>query len=162
MIRNTIIDILVWISVPSWGIWVGGTIYQMIVVKPMWSAGLPESLQSFLRNTNFTRDVLKFFGPRWMPVRGLALLLPFVGWNLQTQRPFFVVAACCVAFGFAFTLGYVYRINAVLFSEAVANRDADEIRSLAQRWIFADRVRFVVGCVGYLAMLWALSRPIGV
>jgi len=139
---------------------VGGTIYQMLVVVPMWSAGVPESLGAFLKNTNYARDILRFFGPRWMPARSLALLLPFLGWNLRAHRPFFGVAACCFAAVIIFTVAYVYPINAVLFTETVALRDANEVRALAHHWIIADRVRLFVGSVGYLALLRALSLPV--
>jgi len=96
-IRDFVTAAVLWVSVLAWSIWVGGTIYQMLVVVPMWSARLPESLEAFLKNTNYVRDIFRFFGPRWMPARSLALLLPFVGWNLRAHRPFFAVAACCFA-----------------------------------------------------------------
>jgi len=158
--RDIVTAAVLWVSVLAWSIWVGGTIYQMLVVVPMWSAQLPESLEAFLKNTNYVRDILRFFGPRWMPVRSLALLLPFVGWNLRAHRPFFGVATCCFAAVILFTVAYVYPINAALFTEAVALRDANEVRALAHRWIIADRVRLLVGSVGYLALLRALSLPV--
>jgi Domain of unknown function (DUF1772) len=157
--RDAVTLVLLWISVLSWSIWFGGTIYQMLVVVPMWSVRPPDSLLAFLKNTNYTRDVLKFFGPRWMPVRSLALLLPFLGWNLRTHRPFFILAACCIAAAMVFTIAYVYPINAALFSSAVAGRDPNEVRTLAHHWIIADRLRLLVVSVGYLALLWALSLP---
>lgn len=132
----------------------------MLVVVPMWSSHLPESLIAFLKDTTFTRNVLKFFGPRWMPIRSLALLLPFIGWNLRSHRPFLILAACCVAAGLVFTFAYIYPINAVLFTQAAASCTPNEIPTLAHHWIVADRVRLFVVSVGYLALLRALNLPV--
>ena len=159
MSRNALTALSLWISLISWSIWLGGTIYQMLVVVPMWSRHLPESLVAFLRSTNFTRDVLKFFGPRWMPVRSLALLLPFLDWNLLAHRPFLIVAACSVAASLIFTIAYVYPINAVLFSDTVEGRNIHEVQTLAHHWIVADQVRLLVVSIGYLALLRAVSLP---
>lgn len=31
---------------------------------------------------------------------------------------------------------------------------------MASQWIFADRLRFAVGSLGFLAVLWAFRQPI--
>lgn len=64
------------------------------------------------------------------------------------------------AFGVVFTLFYIYRINDVLFLQAGGNHSPEEIRAIAQQWITADRLRFGVGCVGFLALLRAFSLPL--
>lgn len=152
-IRDTITLILLWVSVLSWSIWIGGTIYQMLVIVPIWSAALPESLRAFFTGTNFNRTILRFFGPRWMPVRVLPVLgLLFFGWNLPGHRPLFIAAAACVTIGVAFTLAYLYPLNRILFDQAGANHTAEEIRALVRRWITADRVRLLLISVGYLAV----------
>jgi hypothetical protein len=142
--RNVITVVLLWISVLSWSIWVGGTVYQMLVIVPMWSGSLPESLHTFLNATNFTHYVLRFFGPRWIPLRYLSLLaLVACGWNLPTHRRLFLSATIMMVLGLVFTLAYIYPINHVVFDQAGAGLGAEEVRRLAHRWIIADRVRFV-------------------
>lgn len=37
---------------------------------------------------------------------------------------------------------------------------AEEIQAMVRQWIIADRVRFGVGVIGFLATLRALSIPI--
>jgi hypothetical protein len=78
-------------------------------------------------------------------------------WHLPQLRKWLLVAAGCMAFGVLFTLFYIYRINDVLFFQAGGNHSPDEIRAMARQWVIADRVRFGVGCVGFLALLRALS-----
>lgn len=57
-------------------------------------------------------------------------------------------------------LFYVYPINAVLFEQAGGTRSPDEIRALANAWIFGDRLRFGVGLIGFAAVLHAFRLPI--
>jgi hypothetical protein len=159
--KNTVTVILLWISVIVWSIWLGGTIYQMLVIVPIWSDSLPQSLYTFFKGTSWNHNILRFFGPYWIPVRFLPLYgMLFFGWGLRAHRPLFIVAAICMTFVLVFTLAYVYPINAVLFTQAGGDHSVGEIRAMLDRWIIADRARFVVACVGYLALLRALSIPI--
>jgi hypothetical protein len=104
---------------------------------------------------------LHFFGPGWIPVRFLPLYgMLFFGWHLPSHRSLFILTAICMSFVLVFTLTYVYPINAVLFTQAGGDLSVAELRAMLHRWIIADRFRFAVACVGYLALLRALSIPI--
>jgi len=156
--RDIFTLVFLWIAVLSWGIWVGGTIYQMTVIVPIFGASPPESLRAFLSSTDFPRHVVHFFGPRWMPVRALSVLGVLIcGWNLRAHRPFFVITAICMTAGVVFTLAYFYPINAVLFDQAGGNHSNEEIRAMLRAWIFADRARLLVLSIGYLALLRAMN-----
>lgn len=84
-----------------------------------------------------------------------------IRWPLSQHRKWLLLAVICMAFGVLFTLLYIYRINDVLFLQAGGNHTPDEVRAMARQWILADRERFGVGCVGFLALLRALSIPFG-
>ena len=102
--RNLITLVLLWISVLSWSVYVGGTIYQMVVIDPIWNASPPESLRAFFKGTSFLQNILNFFGPRTMPLRYLPLLgVLFFGWDLPKHRPLFVIAAVCMTIALVFT-----------------------------------------------------------
>jgi hypothetical protein len=132
----------------------------MVVIVPIWSDSLPESVYTFFRGTSFNQNILHFFGPVWMPIRYLPLYgMLFFGWGLPSHRPLFIVTAICMTFVLVFTLAYVYPINAVLFTRAGGDLSVEEIRAMLHRWIIADRVRFAVASIGYLALLRALSIP---
>jgi hypothetical protein len=87
------------------------------------------------------------------------------GFSLGTGQPrrrhpaWLLLATGCVAFGLVFTIAYVYPINAVLFNQAGGDGTASEIRSMAERCVFADRFRFVVGLVGLFAVMQAFRLP---
>ena len=77
----------------------------------------------------------------------------------KAHRGWLLLATGCFAFGLVFTLAYVYPINAVLFNQAGGDGSASEVRSMAERWVIADRFRFVVGLVGLFAVLQAFRLP---
>lgn len=158
--RNRIAQVLLWLAVLGLSIWVGGTLYQMLVVVPMWSASPPESVRAFFSGTRYNETIWNFFGPPFMAAR-LAPLLGalLMGWHLPQHRKWLLVAVVCMAFGVVFTLAYIYPINDLLFAQAGGNRSPEEIQAMARQWIMADRVRFGVGVIGFLALLRALSIP---
>jgi hypothetical protein len=159
--RTNITTALLWLSVIVWSIWVGGTIYQMIVIVPIWGDSLPESLHSFFSQTSYNQNVLNFFGPKWVPIRYVTLyLLLIAGWPFSAHRPLFITAVVTMTVGLIFTFAYVYPMNAVLFTQAGGNLPPDALRALLHRWIIADRARFAFMSIGYLALLRALSLPL--
>lgn len=160
MIRNHILVVLLWLSVIMWSTWIGGTLYQMLVIVPMWSASPPESVRSFFQDTDYNRLIFRFFGPPFMVARLLPVVAAlFVGWHSPRHRYALLVAVLCLAFAVIVTLAYVYRINAILFEQAGGNSSAEEIRTMVDHWILADRVRFGVGIVAFLAILRAFKEP---
>jgi Domain of unknown function (DUF1772) len=159
-IRDRILVLMLWLAIIGMGSWAGGTLYQMVEVVPVWSASPHESVRTFLRGTDFGRHKVRFFGPPTMLARNLPLILALVAaWPRQRHRAWLLLAFGCFAFGLILTLAYVYPINAVLFNQAGGSGSDGEIRSMVSRWIFADRVRFVVGLVGLLAVLQAFRLP---
>ena len=159
--RTRITQILLWLAVIGLSIWVGGTLYQMVVIVPLWNASPPESVRAFFLGTRYNETIWNFFGPPWMVARMVPLLgALFFGWSLSRHRKWLLLALVCMAFGVLFTLLYIYRINEVLFLQAGGNHTPDEVRTMARQWILADRVRFGVGFVGFLALLRALSIPL--
>src|ERR671910_2156365 len=91
--RNRIAQVLIWLAVLGMSVRVGGTLYQMLVIVPMWSASPPESVRAFFLGTRYNETIWNFFGPPFMAAR----LLPFVGalifgWHLSNHRPWLLVA----------------------------------------------------------------------
>jgi hypothetical protein len=158
--RARVTQFLLWFSVLALAIWWGGTIYQMAVIVPLWSASPPESVRQFFLGTRYNQTIWNFFGPPFMVMRGLpVVLLALLGWNLPIHRKYFLTALVTMVFGLIFTWAYIYPINLVLFLQAGGNHTAEEIRAMASKWILADRLRFAVMSVGFLALLRALSVP---
>ena len=160
-VRNQALNVLLWYAIFAWGIWLGGTLYQMVVIVPMWSVAPPESLRAFLQSTDYNRTIYHFFGPPFIAARIIPMLIAFaLAWHLPKHRLVLGVAAACVAAIVVFTLAYIYPINAVLFDQAGGGRSAIEVTAMVRTWIWADRIRFGVGIVAFVAILRAFRLPL--
>lgn len=153
-LHSLLYTIFLWWSVIGFSIWVGGTIFSMSVVVPMWSSSPPDSVRFFFGKTTFNKHIWNFFGPPWMAIRSVPLFITLaLGWNLRPQREFLLIAAACIFFGIIYTLAYVYSINNELMKKAGGDHTAAEIQSMVRKWIFADRLRFVIMLIGYIFLL---------
>lgn len=96
-LREKILNVLLWYTVIAWGAWAGGTLYQMLVVVPMWSANPPESVRLFFTGTSYTETVYNFFGPPFMAARLLPTLAALLlAWHLPRHRAALAVAVGCM------------------------------------------------------------------
>src|SRR5579863_2552562 len=139
MLRHGIVEVLLWYNVLSLSIWFGGTIYQMLVIVPLWSSAPPESVRAFFAGTGYPRTINNFFGQRTQALRAIPLfLLPIVGWADADLRLWLAIPALCMTVALVMTLAYIYPINDTLIFKAGGDLAADEIRNLARRWIAAD------------------------
>jgi len=160
-LRNRALNLLLWYSILAWGTWFGGTLYQMLVVVPMWSASPPDSVSAFFLGTEYNRTIFHFFGPPFMVARVLPVVIALVlAWHLPRHRTPLVVAVLCLIAAVAFTFTTIYPINEVLFERAGAGLRADEILDLVHTWIWADRLRFGVGVIAFVALLHAFRLPL--
>jgi hypothetical protein len=153
--RHGFYEFFLWWAVISLGLWVGGTLFHILVVQPLWTDNPPLSVKFFFTQTKFNETVWNFFGPPWMAARLLPLLLCILlGWNNQgRQRIYLIVAGVCWLFITVYTLAYVYSINEILFKHAGENHSAEYVQELVKKWLFADRFRFLIGIVGYICLL---------
>lgn len=160
MTRANLLLWSLWLSVILLALWVGGTLYQMLVIVPLWTASPPASLRAFL-TADYPGTVLNFFGPPFIAARTLSLVVALVaGWKFAMHRSALLVALACWLIVVGFTLLYIYPINDDLFGAALSRLGDEEARNLLQRWIIADRARFAVGCVGFIALLFAFRLPL--
>lgn len=69
-----ILRVLLWVSVIMASAWIGGSLFNMLVIVPLWSASPPESVRGFFAGTDFNRTIRNFFGPPWMVARNAPVL----------------------------------------------------------------------------------------
>jgi hypothetical protein len=161
MSRELLVKILLWYNVLSLAIWVGGTLYQMAVIVPIWSASPPESVRTFFQGTDFMKTIPHFFGPVTQIARVVPLfVLVGVAWKYDSVRPWIVACASTMLIGFIMTRAYIYPINDVLFWKAGGDLSPDAVRALVSKWILADRIRFAIMSGGFLCLLRAFSVPL--
>jgi hypothetical protein len=158
MSRGVVLLVSLWLAVILTTIWIGGTVYQMVVIVPLWTSSLPESLSSFMHGTNFGRTVLNFFGLNFGPARLVAIVVAFAaGWRSPRHRTALGIALGSYLFVVAFTVIYIAPLLPTILAGGAST--VEETRSILDRFILADRVRFVVGCGTFAALLWAFRLP---
>jgi Domain of unknown function (DUF1772) len=160
MTRDNILLGSLWLSIVFIALWVGGTLYQMIVIVPLWTASPPESLRAFL-TADYAHTVLNFFGPPFIAVRTVCLIVALAaGWRSVPHRFALSIALACWLIVVGFTLMYIYPMNDDLFVAGSSPLSDDATRELLRRWIVADRLRFAIGCVSFIALLHAFRLPL--
>lgn len=158
--RERLLSGCLWFIVFAWSSWFGGTLYQMLVIVPIWSAAPPESVREFFLGTAYNDTIFNFFGPPFMAARVLPVFIALaLAWSFPRQRLLLGIASACLAATVIFTLFYVYPINDVLFFQAGGDLSGEEVRALTWTWIWVDRLRFAVGIVAFVAILLAFRRP---
>ena len=161
-IRHRVLLACLWGSVIALTTWVGGTLYQMLVIVPLWSASPPETVHAFFQGTDYNRTIFNFFGPPFIVARNVPVIGALLaGWHLRRHRSALLIAVLCfTVFASVYTLVSIYPLNAVLFEQAGGAHSPEEIRAMVRDWIFRDRLRFGIGLVGCVAILWAFRLPI--
>lgn len=155
--KNKLHSFLLWWAVIGYSLWIGGTFFSMVVIVPMWNYDPPASVVFFFSETKFNTTIYNFFGPPWMAARIVPLLLA-VFTAAPGQRRWLLASAACMIIMIVFTLVFVYPINTILMTHAGAGKTAKEVTALAETWVLADRIRFIVGCIGYIAILYAFQK----
>lgn len=151
----------VWLAVIGMAAWFGGTLYQMSVIVPIWSASPPESVRQFFLETTYNQTIWNFFGPPFMAARILPVFVALaLGWNYRRHRAWLLFATVALLSIILFTLFYVYPQNAVLFLQAGGDNPPEVIARMVEDWILADRVRFAIGTLVFLSLLRTLSLPL--
>jgi uncharacterized membrane protein len=159
--RKKLFNFFLWWAVFGFSIWLGGTIFSMTVVVPMWSESPPQSVKEFFSETSFNKYIFNFFGPPWMAIRNLPVLIALVlGWYSKQHRKYLLITFISLVIGIIYTITYIYPINDILMTKAGADQSAEEISTMVDNWIFADRLRFVVMLVGYFCLLKAFRLAI--
>ena len=134
--------------------------FHMIVVLPLWSQPLPGSVENFFGGTRAYEYLLDFYGPMWMLIRILPIIIVLLlGWNSKRHRYFILITLLTIATGVVLSITVVFPINEVIMAKAGVGSSPEEIKRMVHTWIQSDRLRFAVIFVGYLFLLWAFRLP---
>ena len=96
-----------------------------------------------------------------MAIRNLPILMALIlGWYSKSHRHYLLTTLLILILGIVYTFAYIYPINENLMTRAGAGKTAEEIQAMVDKWIFADRLRFVVMLVGYFFLLKAFRLAI--
>ncbi len=148
-----ITQILLWIAVVAWSLWIGGLMYEMVVILPLWSSSLPESVVEWNARPQFVVNPTRFFAPVAITTVLSSLLGLILGWKSGNRRVWLVLSAICAVVTLAFTLIYFFPKNEVLFRNQFAGLSGEEVSIIARSWITGNWVRVCIMAVGFFAAL---------
>jgi uncharacterized membrane protein len=157
--RSLATNVCLWVAVIAVAVGIGGNVFQMVVIDPVWSAAPPESLRSFFSGTRFLAAMARFHAKNPFAFIGLFCLLasPFLGWNVPRLRIWLLTAVGIYVGIVLLTILYIYPINDALFYKAGAGLDTNVVIAMSRRWLLADRIRLVFKFAALLCLLRALS-----
>ena len=155
---NFVARILLWIIVAAWGFWLGGLIYEMVVILPLWSANLPQSVLEWNSRPNFIVNPTRFYIPIVITLILSSLSATVLNWKSNNHRIWLIISSVCAITAFVFTIIYFFPKNDVLFRNQNTGLSSEEITAIANAWIQANQIRCGIMFVGFFAALKAFSQ----
>ncbi len=146
-------QILLWISVIAWSLWFGGLLYEVVVIMPLWSSALPESVLEWNSRPNFVLIPTPFFAPVAIATVLSSVLGTILAWKSSNRRFWLILSSLCAVSTLAFTFIYFFPKNEVLFFKQTAGLSGEEITAIANGWIRGNWIRLGIIAVGYFAAL---------
>ena len=151
-----------WISIAVLAVGVGAKLYDLIVLAGAWSASPPASFDLLPYGRRWPVNPGNFFQP--LGVMSLIAILGSViaGWKTPWRyRAWLVVPLITFVVVWIFTPTVFWPMISELWgihTGRLVRTDAQAIQ-LAHRWIVSDSLRTVVGAVGFLSSVRAISVP---
>ena len=154
---------LLWVSVLAWSFWLGGLIYEMVVLMPLWSGDLPQSAIEWNSRPNFIVNPTRFYLPVALTCVVSTLLAFILGGKADGKLRWRGISATASMSALVFTIIYFFPRNDILFRSQNIGLSGTAISDAAYQWIAANWIRFGIMVVGYFAALWAfrVSHSIG-
>ena len=157
-VRNRITEISLWVLVISLGILIGATIFEAIVITPLWAGSPPESVRGWNENPRYAIENGKFFVLIVLPLLISSLASLISGWNQPSpRRKWLIVAAVCTLIGFVATGSFFVPIlTETIFVRGEGLSDAQIVEKVST-WVTYNWGRMALQTFGWLAALRALS-----
>ena len=158
MAHEIFAQILLDITILLIGISVGGNVYEILVLDPIWSASPPESVRSFFAGTPYAKAMQKFWLSK-LAKYSLFFLIGAValGWAAPARHLWLVLALASTAATYVLTLRYIFRRKIALFAKAGRDLSPEAIVRMTRQFLVADRVRLAFKIATAVFLLRALS-----
>ncbi len=160
MARELVAQFLLYLIIALVGISVGGNVYEMLVLDPLWSASPPDSVRQFFKGTPFARAMQKFWLSK-LAKYSLFVLLGAVlaAWCEPARRVWLVSALGATALQYALTISYIFPRKKMLFRSS-DDVPAEVICRATRQFIIANRVRLIFKLVEFFCLVRALAAPL--
>lgn len=158
-------QILLWLFVIVLGIELGAGLYETLVVLPLWTSAIPESVIVYYRhNAADPQFALNAGGRFWMfqtPFLGLVSIATLLS-GLRTRpehRKWRIAGTGLALLVVISTLAWFVPNIIKLGGQVVLTMSRDDVASIANTWVTLNWVRVIVYSLAWLAGLRAFSIP---
>ncbi len=154
-------DLTLWAAIFSLAIAIGGAVYQLMVIVPVWLQNLPGSLVAFGKSD--VKPAAFWTSPFLRAMTGATMIASVLA-NWNTPRQYWVLVSCLFfAAAVAATIGYfVPRLKKMgLLGNGPSPDDPGALTKMLHSWLFADKFRFYLLLLpAFFLLLKALSVPL--
>ncbi|GMU65869.1 MAG: hypothetical protein AMXMBFR36_21430 [Acidobacteriota bacterium] len=153
-----------WISVISWGVLLGGKLFDLRVLAGAWSASPPESLSLLPYGPRWPVDTGEYFFPSSVALLICSFGALLAGWSTPVRYRIWLALPPLMMFAtLAFTISWFWPQNAALWAVAKGSpgavQDAAVVREMVRQWVAYDWLRVAMGFIGLIAAVKAISVP---
>lgn len=163
-LRQRLTRIFLWISVVSWGVLLGGKLFDLRVLVGAWSASPPESLRLLPYGPSYPVDTGEYFFPSSVALLVCSFGALATGWRTPFRyRIWLALPPLMMLATLVFTILWFWPQNAALWAVAKgaagAVTDPSVVRAMVRQWVAYDWLRVAMGFVGLLSAVRAISVP---
>ena len=156
--HEVLAQVIFYITILLIGISVGGNVYEILVLDPLWSASPPESIRTFFQGTGFAKAMQKFWLSKLAKYSFFFLLATVaLGWGVPARRLWLILALASTAATYALTLRYIFRKKIALFAKAGSGMTPEAVVRMTRQFLVADRVRLLFKIATFIFLLRALT-----
>ncbi len=151
-------QVILYITILLIGISVGGNVYEILVLDPLWSSSPPESVRKFFEGTGFAKAMQKFWLSKLAKYSLFFLIAAVVlAWHVPARRPWLILALCTTAATYFLTIRYIFRKKVALFARAGSGMSPEAVVHMTRQFLALDRVRLVFKIATFFFLLRALT-----
>jgi Na+/melibiose symporter-like transporter len=157
-IRMFIAQIVLWFFVFSSSIQMGGSVYEMFVVNPLWFGSPPESVTKWNPDPQFAIEPSKFWAAAVPLYMLTTLTILITAWFMPSQRRKWALIAgvCTLTVILSTALFFVPILRETIMSRGAGLSD-EQIITKVNLWVNWNWLRMAVVFIGWLAGIHALS-----
>ena len=162
-LRLRIAGALLHASALVFAVWFGGQVFNALMIVPVWSASLPESVVAY--NGALTQfgggrtNFFVLFSPLWVTLLLVASLCLSRGAGPSRRRRWTLAFAACAAVSALAVLGWMAPTVGRGMGAIAEGRFSPEVADALNLWVRANRARLGLELCGTLCALRALGAP---